>query len=401
LYDVLVVGAGPAGTMAAKRCAELGLKVILIEKERIPRPKPCGGGVSLKALKLIEADIPEAIVEHYIRGFRLFSPNFEYIEWYSSDYVGISTRRDKFDAFLTKLAVEKGCELIDNSKVVDVIVKKDKVVCKLSDDRLIEGILIIGADGVNSIVAKKTGIRTRWNASELGLCLETTYYIDKKTLEKIVNPEIFELYFINIPLGYGWVFPKKSSLSLGIGGALTHVRNPKNILMNFCLKISKLKKINLKISQYHAHLIPAGGFPRRYVSDRVILAGDAAGFVDPLTGEGIYYAMKSGLIAAETCVNAIENNETSKTFLEYHYSKICEKTFGKDLKIALDLTYKIHNHLNFFFKVLKASESNSNLSWASLAKGDINYRQLRKKLIIKSPVFLLSFLIKFIKQKLK
>jgi geranylgeranyl reductase family protein len=376
-FDVIIIGAGPAGSTAARRCAEQGLETIIIEKQKIPRPKPCGGGVSLKALKLIGTKIPDDIIECYVKGFRFFSESLDSVDFLSNNPVGISTTRDKFDAFLTDLALDQGCKLIQTDRVVDISVCNKKVKCRLQSNRLIEGHMVVGADGAYSVTAQKAGLRNQWTKEEVGLCLESTVSLNEKEMKNL-DSDIFEMYFINIPLGYGWLFPKKSSVSLGIGGCLANIRQPKEILMDLCEVVSKLKKIDLKISKFNAHLAPAGGFHRKIVSDHVMLVGDAAGFIDPLTGEGIYYAMKSGLLAATACTKAIEEGETGTHFLEKHYSKVCEKEFEKDLRVALGLTYKVHEHFNAFFNLLK---SNSGSSWVELACGDVNYRILRRKLL--------------------
>jgi len=386
-FDVIVIGAGPAGSMAARECARQGLRTTIIEKDRIPRSKPCGGGVSSKALKLIGTRISDDLIERYVKGFRFFSPSLDFVNLTSNTTIGISTFRDKFDAFLTKLAVDQGCELTDSDEVIDMSVLRDKVVCVLRSGRVVEGCMVIGADGANGITARITGIRERWERNQVGLCLETTIALDKERLEDFFDPEIFELYFINIPLGYGWVFPKKSSLSLGIGGCLAYIEQPLKILTDFCSTVSKLKKIDIKIPQFRAHLAPSGGFQRKIVSDKVLLVGDAAGFIDPLTGEGIYYAMKSGLVSANACVRAINENNTSASFLETHYSKICEKEIERDLRIALDLTYKIHDHFATFFTLLRSS---SGSYWAALARGETSYSMLRRKLLPRIMVQLLS-----------
>jgi len=385
-FDVIVVGAGPAGAMAAKGCARQGLETVLIEKYKTPRSKPCGGGVSLKAINLIGNKIPEYLVERYVKGFRFFSPSLDSVELISKDPVGISTSRDKFDAFLTEMAVRQGCKFIDSDKVIDISISSDKAICKLQSGRLIEGDIIIGADGANGITARKVGIREQWRKDQVGLCLETTILLDEEKMKRI-DPEIFELYFVDIPLGYGWLFPKKSSISLGIGGCLAYLHQPKNILLGFCRNISRLKKVDIEVSQFSAHIAPAGGFKRKIVSDRVMLVGDAAGFIDPLTGEGIYYAMKSGMLAATACKKAIEENDVRASFLETHYSMVCQKAFGKDLEIALDLTYKIHDHFNTFFHLLK---SYSDSSWTDLARGETTYKVLRRKMLPSLMVKLLN-----------
>ena len=296
-YDVIVIGAGPAGSSAAKKCADFGLKTILIEKNTIPRVKPCGGGVSDKALKLIETKIPSTLIEQKVKGFRFFSPSLNSVDLVSNQIVGISTVRDKFDAFLTRLAVEAGSELIQSDGVIDLSTNPDNISCKLRSGRTVYGKIVIGADGANGIASKKTGIRQRWEKTETGLCLESSLPLSPNDMKKI-DLEIFELYFIEIPLGYGWLFPKKTSISIGVGGALAYLDDPSKVFRNFCKLISDTKKIKLKIKSYNAHLAPAGGFKRKVVSERAVLVGDAAGFIDPLTGEGIYYAIKSGQIAS-------------------------------------------------------------------------------------------------------
>lgn len=374
--DVIVIGAGPAGTMAAKECAKQNLRTILIEKEKIPRFKSCAGCISLKAIKLIGSEIPPYLIDGYVRGFRFFSPSLKSVDIVSNNPIGISTTRDRYDSFLVELAKSEGCIFIDSDRVIDVAVIDNEVVCRLQSGRSIRGLVALGADGMNGITAPKTATRDKWSNDQVGLCLETTIILNEEQM-KHIDPEIFELYFIDIPLGYAWLLPKKSSISLGIGGIMEHLHNPRETLMQFINIASKNKGIDLKITRSHAHLVPVGGLKRKIVSDHVMLVGDAAGFVDPLTGEGIYYAMKSGLLAAVACKEAIESNDLSASFLETHYSKVCDEAFGKDLKIALDLTYKFHDNLDVFLNLI----ARSGPTLTDLARGDLSYRVLRRRIL--------------------
>ncbi len=377
--DVIVVGAGPAGTTAARECAKRGLTTTLIEKESIPRPKICGGGVTLKAIELIGQEIPSGLIDHYVRGFRIYSPSLDSFEFVSKDSISISTTRDKFDSFLARLATLEGCELIEHDQVVDFEVLRDTTVCRLQSGRSVEGRMIIGADGVNGITAHKVGLRKRWKSSEVALCLEATIPLTEKQMSKL-DSGLLELYFVDSLVGYGWLIPKRSSASLGIGGLLSCLYRPRELLDTLCRTISNLKGIKADLSKFGAHLVPAGGFERDVVSDRAILVGDAAGFVDPLMGEGIYYAMRSGVLAAIASAKAIDENDSTKSFLEKQYSEACERSFGKELKTALELTYKIHTSFGTFFDLLKRYPVFSGSYVASLACGRATYRKLNRRI---------------------
>ena len=379
IFDVIVVGAGPAGSTAAKKCSDYGLETILIEKQSIPRLKPCGGGVSQKALKLIEGGVPDDLVEQRIKGIRLFSPSLRSVDLVAQKPIGITTQRDKFDAFLTQLAIKAGCQLIQADEVIDLLIEEEGVTCKLKSGKTFKGSIIIGADGANSVVAAKAGIRKKWSNDEVGLCFESEVRISDADMKKL-DPDLLELYFINIPFGYGWLFPKKSSISLGVAGGLAYLQNKRSIFSDFCSTVSKLKGINITVPKFEAHLAPAGGINRKIVADRTMLVGDAAGFIDPFTGEGIYYAMRSGQIAADCCKKAIEEHTTNRLFFERNYGKVCYEDFIKDLKVALRLTHLVHGRFDAFFNVLGKSPGTSMIE---LSSGTTYYRTLQKKLLPK------------------
>ena len=381
MFDVIVVGAGPAGSTAAKKCSDYGLETILIEKQSIPRVKPCGGGVSQKALKLIEAEVPDDLIEQRIKGIRLFSPSLNSVDFVAPKSIGITTRRDKFDAFLTQLAIKAGCQLIQADEVIDLLIEEEEegVTCKLKSGKTFKGSIIIGADSANSVVAAKAGIRKKWSNNEVALCFESEVRISDADMRQL-DPDMLELYFINIPLGYGWLFPKKSSISLGVAGGLPYLQNKRGIFSDFCSTVSKLKSINITVPKFRAHLAPAGGMNREIVADRTMLVGDAAGFIDPFIGEGIYYAMRSGQIAADCCRKAIEEHTTSRLFFERNYGKVCYEDFIKDLKVALRLTHLAHGRFDVFFKLLGKSPETSMIE---ISSGTTYYRTLQKKLLPK------------------
>jgi geranylgeranyl reductase family protein len=376
-FDVAMIGAGPSGATAAKRCADYGLNTVLVEKETLPRVKLCGGAISIRTLPLIGADIPEELIEQRIKGFRFYSPALKPIDKISKEVMGISVKRDAFDSFLVSLAVKAGCKLIQATPLTDLKVDDKGVNLSLKNGENINAKLVIGADGVNSLVAQKAGIRQHYLTTQVALCLESNIPLDKKDMVKL-NPDLLELYFTNISYGYGWVFPKRDGVSVGIGGSLAQLRKPKQIFDKFCRTVSDLKGIKIEAANIGAHLEPAGGFNRKVVADRTLLVGDAAGFADPFTGEGIYYAIKSGQLAADTAKEALKMGKVDSGFLFKNYAKACDKEIGKDLRVALQITQLLQNHIDTFFLGL---EQSSGASITNLSTGATTYSALKRQII--------------------
>jgi geranylgeranyl reductase family protein len=376
-FDVAVVGAGPSGAVAAKRCADFGLSTVLVEKQTLPRVKLCGGAISIRTLPLIGAEVPDKLIEQRINGFRFYSPALKHIDKVSKEHMGISVRRDAFDAFLAGLAVKAGCKLIEANPLTDLSVDSKRVNLGLKNGDTINAKFVIGADGVNSLVAQKTKIRQHFSNTQVGLCLESNIPLNKTQMAKM-SPDLLELFFSNIPYGYGWVFPKRNSMSIGIGGSLAHIRNPRQMFDDFCKRVSQVKGFQVEAVEVGANLEPAGGFPSKVVAERTLLVGDAAGFADPFTGEGIYYAIKSGQLAADSAKEALKRGKFDSGFLAKSYARTCDKEFGKDLRVALQITELLQNHIDTFFMGL---EQSSGASITNLSTGATTYSALKRQII--------------------
>jgi len=381
VFDVVVVGGGPSGASAARRCAERGLRVALVEREKLPRYKPCGGGVSVKALQAIGVNLPEELVERRVFGFRFVSPRFESVEARLPVPMGVTTLREHFDHFLVHLAQEAGCQLM-TGRVRRVLVGENHVHCMLAGGQEVKGRLVVGADGASGVVARSVGLRSRWRPLEVGVCFEGDVFVPQRQLEEALDPEILQLYYLGIPFGYGWVFPKRDRLAVGVGGQLAALRGPAafRLFESFLRLVGRRLGLSLHPSRCHGHLLPAGGFRRRVVADRTLLAGDAAGFVDPLTGEGIYYAVRSGQLAGDACTEAVEQGRFDRSFLAGRYLPRCRREFVRDLRIAFMATILVHRHLHRFFALLRRLRGLDRYV-GLLARDYANYRRLLLQLL--------------------
>jgi flavin-dependent dehydrogenase len=246
--------------------------------------------------------------------------------------------RKKFDFKLAKLAVEQGAILTDSKAVVDIKILKDNVKIFLDDGDFIKSKILIGADGVWSLTAKKTGLREK--SIDYGICIFEEFKVNEKIMDKFFGKSRL-CHIYNRPQninGYGWVFPKKEHLNIGIIDFIFREKNQtsQNLLKIFNGYIKILKKNNvipksLFVKDYKGGALPIIPLNKTYC-DRVLLIGDAAGFASASTGEGIYYAMKSGKIAAEVIDEALKSSSVSEDFLS-KYQRRWKKNFGKEIEL--------------------------------------------------------------------
>ena len=382
MYDVIIVGGGPAGSIAAEKASRDGLDVLMLEKTIYPRSKICGGGVSQKALDVI-GRIDKELIERETFGARIFLPDYRNFAGTIGDRVAVMTRRENLDPWLARRAEDRGAVVQDGEAVKDVLFTGDCVEVVTSKNRY-RSRMIIGSDGVNSTVARRSGIRTRW-ADNIGMCLEAEVELGETVAEACVGDRLVEFYFIG-DRGYGWIFPKRDCISIGIGEVAARAHNLKGSFSRFVRDVSVQKNIDIesKITRVNIHRIPVGGFDRRIHSDHVLLTGDAAGFVDPFLGEGIYYAVKSGEIAADVAAGAVESGDFSERFLQ-EYVMRCEKEFNYDLKSALKFANFAYGHRDLFLKALWR-DKRLFMEYLRTVRGDRTYTDFNRWCALRSPV---------------
>jgi len=387
LYDVVIVGAGPAGSTAAKFLSEFGLKVLLIDKDKFPREKPCGGGLPFRVLDRYEYIKDNNLVENYSYGGVVHSSDMKYnVEIIKDEFIAAMVLRNKFDYGLVKIAINSGAILKDGAKVKDIKILNDRVKIILDDKKIVESKILIGADGIWSTVANKTGLCNRNRA--VGMCIFQEYPLSKKTLDKYYGEK--RLVHINLKIkgiaGYGWVFPKNEHLNIGIGEITPFGEKSKektNLKQAFkdyinILKENNLIPDNIDVGKMQGGALPVNTLEKTY-KDRVILCGDAGGFINPISGEGIYYAMASGEIASKVIIEALKTDDTSKAFLS-KYQKIWKKDFGKDIKLFSRMTKRLKKSDETFIKLASKDEKLKELA-VSVVHGGLSINEYKWKLI--------------------
>lgn len=335
-YDVIVVGAGPAGSTAAYDCAKQGLKTLLLEKYTLPREKPCGGAVMYRGLRLISERIPRELIERRIYGLRFLLPDGRGTEFVSDKLIGITVFRDRFDEFLARRASSAGAELIDDAPVVDASVSEKSANVRLADGREFSAKYLLGADGVNSVVSRALGLRPkRKDLNKVGLGMEADFHVGEAGVLEATNgnPSILEVCPVNGRVSYGWVFPKREHLAIGIAGAGVHMRSLRSQFDSFRYGVEKRLGVSFNLEKRRTFFLGGDGLGSKNVRQRAILIGDAAGFVDPLMGEGIAYAMKSGTFAASVIGKAFDEDRYDEDTLS-EYQDLCRKEFSSNFALA-------------------------------------------------------------------
>jgi flavin-dependent dehydrogenase len=295
----------------------------------------------------------KGLIECYSFGGFVYSPSLKYkVEVQRNEPIAAMIRRETFDH-----------ELVN-----------------------IESQIVIGGDGVQSIIAKKSGLIQR--RKNVGMCLFQEYPMSSETLDGFFSEKRFCHIHMRLQgiAGYGWVFPKKEHINIGIGEVKPVINqsksktNLKEVYKNYIniLKESKIIPDDLKIERMKGGILPIFPLEKTY-GDRVILCGDAGGFINPVSGEGIYYAMSSGEIAAGVIAEALETGETSERFLS-RYQKIWKNDFGKNLKLFLRFTKQRTKGREKFVKLASRDEKLADMA-LGIVHGELSINEYRWKLI--------------------
>lgn len=385
-YDIVVVGAGPAGSVAAYECAKRGFKTLLLEKAIIPREKACGGAVMYRGLRIINGIVPRELIEQKIYGLRFGFHNSESCEFISHKLIAITVFRDKFDDFLSKRAVEAGAELAEDTRVVHTSVSDESATIQLKDGRELKSDFLIGADGVNSIVSRSLNLRPkRKDLTRVGLGMEADFYVGREGVMKATkgNPSVLEILPVKNRISYGWIFPKREHLAIGIAGSGVHMRALRPDFDGFYQSLEKRLGVKLKLEKRRTCFLGGEGVVGTNVANRAILVGDAAGFVDPMMGEGIAYAMQSSKIAVDVIDQAIaENQYDADSLWKYHH--LCREEFSANFQMASRMGTLGISFASNFLPRINGHKLPSDLM-AMFARGEIGYADIPYTVLKKIP----------------
>jgi geranylgeranyl reductase family protein len=346
MYDVVISGAGPAGSQCAEVLARAGYKVALIEKDTNWR-KPCGGAIHSSVLDLYpqlkKLYIPKIV------GVVMHSADYHKLEFKgASNEYSIIMDRLELDNIMRDAAVDAGVEFFDKNLSFDFLIKNQKKVgIKTKSSTGIKeyyGKLIIIADGMSSKLAVKSGIRSKWKIYNLaiGKCtiMEGDNHLDKEYVYVYFKPY----------QGYGWIFPlSKKRFNIGVFtfGVDNINYNLHQIYQEFLDNPNVKRYIpnsKYKIIWSSSYSFPAEGVLEKSLYDNnLMLIGDAGGFVSPISGEGIQTAVVSGKVAAEVGQEALQKNDCSINILKKYKTHHEIKNIIRNFKLKRSM-------INFFYE---------------------------------------------------
>jgi len=364
-YDVIVSGAGPAGTTAARECAARGLSVLLLDKAEFPRDKPCGGGVTIRAAALLPFDITP-VVERVISGVTFSQSDRHRSERRSSNTVTYLTQRSRLDAFLAERAVEAGVTFRQREAVREVQRYPTHVAVR-TNGHTYEGNTLVAADGANGQTAKLAGISVR---PSHGIGMEGNVTPRDGVPSRWTETIGFE--FGGLPGGYGWLFPKGDHLNIGLGGwrYISPTLRPRldRMVRTFGFDPADLWGVR----GFHLPLRPEGA---PLADGNVLLVGDAAGLIDPFTGEGIHAALWSGRAAAARLEAYLDGRAPN---LDGYRSDV-EDGLWPELRASR----QIHDVFHLWPELWVGIERRTPILWralTSLLRGEMTYLSVSRKL---------------------
>ncbi|GAB4322418.1 MAG: geranylgeranyl reductase family protein [Candidatus Zixiibacteriota bacterium] len=318
IYDIIVIGGGPAGSSAALRAARRGARVMLLEKQPMPRPKLCGGWVSQRAVELLEHPLPASLTARpFLRASLAFRDVSQVYK--PSEQLGIFVDRAQFDHHLFDCAREAGANWSFES--VRGITSDGSRYSVISDQTTYRSHAVVLCVGSNSSLI--TQLRPADSPDQSAIAVEQRIPIEYADRWDLAPGDAW-LSFGVVDYGYGWALHHGDYLLVGVGAMRSKIDNIRTLLA----RLWDEWKLPHELFAPDGHLIPLGGHQRVLARGRLLSAGDAAGMVDPFNGEGIAGAIRSGQLAADALVDHT-GSEAARV-----YTKVCTTELLNELRTA-------------------------------------------------------------------
>lgn len=328
--EVIVIGAGPAGSTAARTLAERNVDVILVDREEFPRYKTCGGGITGVTQSCIPPGMP--IREEIYRASFTLRGNGEQTREAATPILSM-VARDEFDDWLLKKAIEQGATFLPGTMVRSAHAADRHVSLETGNDKRLTAHYLVDASGTSSRIARQIGVVLQ--TVDLGLELE----IAADPSESRWNSQI-HLDWGPIPGSYGWLFPKDTSYTVGVIGAKEHGSELKAYLEDF---VRQLGLESAEVLKDTGHLTRCRSPQSPLGARQILLAGDAAGFLEPWTREGISFATRSGRIAGEVIATAM-GGRSSRDTLAQNYRCRLEESILPEMKAGFAALRAFQSH---------------------------------------------------------
>ncbi len=367
-YDVVVVGAGPAGLSAAERLAENSHKVLCLDKKQeIGVPVRCAEGLGMGWFERLNIKPRKEWCPAEIYGAALYSPSGKKVEVRFDKLSGYVLERRIFEKRIAKNAAKKGAKIMVKSNIKTLERKDGKVIVtvdNMSKKKTYSANIIIAADGVESTTARRLGLNTTNKLIDIDSGFQ--YRMAGIDFE---GSDLINLFFGKdvAPRGYAWIFPKgKGEANVGIGIAGTEKELAKDYLDKFIANHPGLK--NGSIIDVNAGAVPVGGFLDSMVKDNLIVCGDAAHQVNPIHGGGIGIAIEGARMAADAASEALKKGDYSEKALS-PYNKAWYQKRGNKLKDVLKRRHMLENMEDRDFEVLAQAITGEDVM--KIAEGDL------------------------------
>jgi len=356
-YDVIIAGAGPAGATAARNLAESGARILLLDKQEFPRDKPCGGGVTLRAASVQNVDLAPAI-ERTIYGARFSLRLGQAFDRRFEKPLTYMTQRCNLDTHLADRAADTGADLHDAEALREI--EPGSTVTVRTDRDVYTGRILIGADGANGLVGRSLGLRRQYDEA---VALEGNVVFQNGIPDEWTDVVALDLG--GLAGGYGWVFPKGDHLNVGVGAWK---------YASFTLK-PKLAQLSARygfdpsaLENLRGHHLPVRVAGTPIARGSVALVGDAAGLVDPLSGEGIHMAFASGRLAADEALRVLSGETADLS----GYQTLVDT----QLQTELNISRQLQELFNFAPPPYLAMMRRSGKFWhffCALIRGEMTY----------------------------